>query len=110
MDRLLGVLAVVIPLVLALALATFFLVANARRKRRWRNQGQAVTVAELVELAIQQGEATRLHWAKDDLDVYGRVRPSAQHDLPTAILPVLTDKPTTRNRGTADGGAGQCDE
>lgn len=91
MDRLL-VAGVVISLVLALGLAIFLLVARARRNRRRREAAdRVVSVAELIERAVQLGEPTQLNWSTDDLDAYGRVKPAANAntDLPTAILPKL---------------------
>jgi hypothetical protein len=47
----------------------------------------AVTVAELLEKAAQQGEGTRLNWPEVDPDDAELIRPYAQDLFPTAILP-----------------------
>lgn len=88
MDGLL-VVGIAISVALALGLAAFFLAVKAERRRR--NQGQAVTVAELLEDAKQHGEPLRLNWSRDELDAYGRVRPEAHDDLPTGVFPAVRD-------------------
>lgn len=50
-----------------------------------------MTVAELLEEAVERGEPTRLNWPADNLDKAGRVLPFAQHHFPTAILPQVED-------------------
>jgi hypothetical protein len=74
---------------LAVGLACFFLVVKARRRVRARSQSRGVMVAELVERAAWRGEPTRLNWSQDQLDAYGRVRPEAHDDLPTAVFPAF---------------------
>jgi hypothetical protein len=119
MAEVLVALGVMVPLVVALTWAIWWLVASARRERRrrqaaevygsryqveggfmgaheapahlLRGQGEAVTVAELLEEAIERGEATRLNWPEGDLDQAGWVRPYAQDQFPTAILPRVED-------------------
>jgi hypothetical protein len=88
MDELLVELGVAVTLVLALVLALVFLLARAKKDRRQRQAAsRTISVAELVENTLARGEPIRLNWAEDDLDAYGRVRPSAQDELPTGILP-----------------------
>lgn len=86
MDKL-AVLGVAISVGLALALAILFLVAWARRNRRY--QVHTITVAELVERSVKHGESIRLNRADADLDAHGRVRPQARDQLPTGVLPKL---------------------
>lgn len=91
------VVGVTVPLTVALAGAIWFLVASGRRDRqernapghRFRGQGEAVTVAELVEDAVERGEAIRLNWPEGDIDETGRTRPYAQDQFPTTILPKI---------------------
>ena len=95
MDRLLVAASVTVPLIVALTGAICYLVAIVRRDRqernatghRFRGQGDAITVAELVEDAVERGEAIRLYWPEGDIDETRRVRPYAQDQFPTTILP-----------------------
>lgn len=90
---------VAVVLTVALAGAVWFLVARFLRDRRnrtatthvFRGQGQAVTVAELLEDAAERGEPVRLNWPEDHLDKAGRMRPYVQDQFPTAILPKIED-------------------
>jgi hypothetical protein len=99
MDRLLVAASVTVPLIVALTGTIWYLVALVRRDRqernalshRFRGQGEAVTVAELVEDAVERGEAIRLNWSADDIAETGRVRPYAQDQFPTTILPKIDD-------------------
>lgn len=99
MDHLLVAASVTVPLIVALAGAIWYLVAIVRRDRlernasshRFRGQGEAVTVTELIEDAVERGEGLRLNWPQDDIDNTGRVRPYAQDQFPTAILPKIDD-------------------
>jgi hypothetical protein len=113
MDVVLVWLGAVVSLVVALAWAIWWYVASVRRDRRrqrvaaayagryrvagglwadtraahlFRGQGEAVTVAELLDEARERGEAIRLNWP-DEPGHAGRVRPYALGQLPTAILP-----------------------
>lgn len=85
MDGLM-VVGVVISVVLAGGLTSFLLLLVVKRRRR---HVQAVTAADLVAEARRHGEPIRLNWSLDDLDVYGRVRPSAHDDLPTGVFPAV---------------------
>lgn len=86
-----------VSLVVALAWAIWWLVASARRDRRgaarpahrFRGQGEAVTVAELLRDAQERGEGFRLNWTEDDLNTIGLIRPYARDQLPTTILPKI---------------------
>jgi hypothetical protein len=93
MDAHLPALAVIVP-VAVLAGVVVWLVVRWRRRRPgsahlFRGQGQAVTVAELLEEAAERGEGVRLNWPDTDLDEAGLVRPYVQDQFPTAILPRL---------------------
>ena len=100
MDKTLVTSSVAVPLLIALISAIWFLVANSRKKKRkhaptdhvFRGQGEAVTVAELLEEAIEHGDGIRLNWSKDDLDALGRVRPHVQDEFPTAVLPRVEEE------------------
>src|SRR2546429_78312 len=99
MDEWLVAASVTVSLTVALGGAIWFLVASGRRDRqernapghRFRGQGEAVTVAELVEDAVERGEAIRLNWPEGDNVETGRVRPYAQDQFPTTILPKIDD-------------------
>lgn len=88
---------IALSLVVALAGAIWFLVANSQQKRRtreatghvFRGQGETVTVAELIEDAAERGEGIRLNWSGEDFDEAGQVRPYAQDQFPTVILPKI---------------------
>jgi hypothetical protein len=124
MDELFMALGVTISLVVALAWAIWWTVASVRRDRRrqrvaaayarryqgepgllgdtrpahrFRGQGDAVTVAELLDEAGERGDGLRLNWPEHDLDRAGRVRPYVQDEFPTAILPRVD-----HNRDTDD--------
>ena len=84
----------IVPLTVALAWAVWFLLAQSRRERHrhvLRGQGEAVTVGELMEETIEQGEPLRLNWSKqDEAKARGRwrgIRPYAQDQLGTEIMP-----------------------
>lgn len=89
---------IALAVAVALAGAVWFLVARCLRDRRsrsatthlFRGQGQAVTVAELLEEAAERGEPIRLNWP-NDLDEAGRMRPYEPQQFPTAILPKIED-------------------
>src|SRR5687767_4693489 len=99
MDRVLLAASFAVPLFVTLVGAIWLLVASSRRERRERvptghvlqGQGEAVTVAELLEEAIEQGEPIRLNWSEDNVDAVGRVRPYVQNEFPTAVLPRIED-------------------
>lgn len=98
--------AFVIPLTVALAWAISFLVAQCRAERRrrtptrhvFKGQGEAVTVAELVEEATEQGEAIRLNWsAEDEARAHSQwfgIRPYAKDQMGTEIIQKPDDWPT----------------
>lgn len=84
----------IVPLTVALAWAIWFLLTQNRRERHrhvHRGQGEAVTVDELVEETIEQGEPLRLNWSEqDEAKAHGRwrgTRPYAQDQLRTEIMP-----------------------
>ncbi|MDQ3577705.1 MAG: hypothetical protein M3443_08925 [Actinomycetota bacterium] len=52
---------------------------------------QAVTVAELLERAAEEGEPLRLNWSTADTDPYGLVAPPDTDDWPTGVLPRVED-------------------
>ena len=53
---------------------------------RFRGQGEAVTVSELLDEAIQRGEGIRLNWPTDDLPA-SPIQADHLGQFPTAILP-----------------------
>lgn len=108
-----------VPLVVGLCSAIWWLVASSRRERRrrraatdgndrrdqaapsstrqrdrpahlFRGQGEAVTVAELLEEARERGGSVRPDWPKERLDEAGWVRPYARGQLPTVVLARVT--------------------
>lgn len=89
---------IAVVLAVALAGAVWFLVSRCLRDRRsrtatthlLRGQGQAVTVAELLEEAAERGEPIRLNWP-NDLDGAGRKWPYEPQQFPTVILPKIED-------------------
>lgn len=110
--------AFVIPLSVALAWAIWYLVAQyrAEQQRRtptrhvFKGQGEAVTVAELIEDSAEQGGGVRLNWSEEDeARAHSRwpgIRPyvqdqlgteimrsaiNAEGDFPTEILPKIED-------------------
>lgn len=112
---------VTVLLVVALAWAVWWLVGSSRREQRreravadyarryqvdagfigdhespahlFRGQGECVTVAELLEEAVERGDGIRLNWPEDNLDDVGRVRPYVRDQFPTAVLPpVICDE------------------
>ncbi|MFL6142510.1 MAG: hypothetical protein ACJ72N_11685 [Labedaea sp.] len=108
MDRLLVAASFVVPLTVALAWATWYLMALGRSYRRqpsmshvFRGQGEAITVAELLQEAVEQGEGMRLNWTGADLDAGGRVRPHMRDEFPTAILPRVRDFGHSRHQPVA---------
>lgn len=99
MDELLVAAGIAVVLIVAMAGAVWFLMARCLRNRRgrtttthlFRGQGEAVTVAELLEEAAERGEPVRLNWPEGDLDEADRMRPYVQDHFPTAILPKIDD-------------------
>lgn len=87
----------VVVLVVALVAVIWLLVMQCRKtpqgqpstRHVFRGQGEAVTVAELVAEAKEQGEGVRLNWPEDDLDRARPMRPYIQDQFPTVILPVV---------------------
>lgn len=53
----------------------------------FRGQGEAITVAELLEDAVERGEGVRLNWPVDDLD-FSPIRADELGQYPTVILPM----------------------
>ena len=54
----------------------------------------AVTVADLLERAVQDGDALRLNWPEEGPDVdIPRIRPYVAREWPTGMLPRVTDEP-----------------
>lgn len=96
MDAHLSALAVIVPVAVLAGVVVWLVVRWRRRRHRsahlFRGQGQAVTVAELLEEAAERGEGVRLNWPDTDLDEAGLVRPYVQDQFPTAILPRLSDE------------------
>ncbi|HEU5472232.1 MAG TPA: hypothetical protein VFV67_16380 [Actinophytocola sp.] len=100
MDQLRIALALMVPLVVALGCAISFLVGDTRRARRrraarrsrhrFRGQGEAITVAELVDDATEKGQGIRLSWPEDDL-YRSPIRPDELGQFPTVILPRVDD-------------------
>lgn len=96
----------IVPLTVALAWAVWFLVAQyqAERQRQtptrhvFKGQGEAVTVAELLEDTIEQGEGVRLNWSEADeakaSDRWFGIRPYAKDQMGTEIIPRPDDWPT----------------
>jgi hypothetical protein len=95
MDEVIIAAGIAVPLFVELIAAITYLVAVCRRKRErgaptshvFRGQGEAVTVAELLEDAAERGEAVRLNWSRRDLDAASCVRQDTPDEFPTAILP-----------------------
>lgn len=95
MDALLPALGVVVPAGILASLVCWLLIRRMRREgpaHLFRGQGEAVTVAKLLEEATERGEGVRLNWPDTDLDEAGLVRPNARDQFPTAILPRLFEK------------------
>jgi hypothetical protein len=99
MDEVLVAASIAVPLLVALVCAVWCLVASSRREGRrrgaahvFRGQGEAVTVAELLNEAAERGEGVRLNWPEEDLDERGLARPYAQDQFPTMILPRIEDE------------------
>ena len=61
-----------------------------RRIHRFRGQGEAVTVAELLEEAVEEGHGLRLNWPQDDL-LCSPIRPDDRGQFPTVVLPRIGD-------------------
>ncbi|AUS79729.1 hypothetical protein C1701_16900 [Actinoalloteichus sp. AHMU CJ021] len=61
-----------------------------RRAGRHRGDRRSVSVPELVSRATASGAAVRLAWKAEEVDSAGLVRPYAQNQIATAILPVVT--------------------
>jgi hypothetical protein len=105
MDEVVVAAGVAVPLFVALLAAITYLAATCRQQRRrrtptghvFRGQGEAVTVAELLEDAAERGDGIRLNWSRKDVDAAGRVRLDSLDEFPTAILPNVA------NAGDEDG-------
>ena len=63
---------------------------NGRSVHRFRGQGEAVTVAELLEDAVEQGEGLRLNWPTDDASA-SPIRADGLGQFPTVVLPRMVD-------------------
>ncbi|HEU5471026.1 MAG TPA: hypothetical protein VFV67_10265 [Actinophytocola sp.] len=117
MDELSVALTLVVSLVFGLVVAVSFLIVSVRRDRRlhamrqharaeqtaggriedyrrpghlFRGHGEAITVTELLEEAIERGEGIRLNWPTDDLHA-SPIRTDEQGQFPTVILPRVGD-------------------
>jgi hypothetical protein len=53
-------------------------------------QDKTVTVPHLLKRAVQAGDPLRLNWPDSDADEPSLVRPYAQDDFPTGVLPKIT--------------------
>jgi hypothetical protein len=53
-------------------------------------QDRTVTVPDLLKRAVQAGDPLRLNWPDSDADEPSLVRPYAQDDFPTGVLPKIT--------------------
>lgn len=79
-------------LLVGLAWAVSCLRTAGRQRRRGRSphvlrgQGEAVTVAELLDEAAERSDGIRLNWPEDDLD-RSPIRPDDRGQFPTVILP-----------------------
>lgn len=51
---------------------------------------KTVTVPDLLKRAVQAGDPLRLNWRDSDADEPSLVRPYAQDDFPTGVLPKIT--------------------
>lgn len=111
MDEVWVALAATALLVVALCWLGWWLVADSRWERRQAlaaaheaerfralrrdnqpssrpNKASAkVSVAELLERAIRERQATPVNWPSEDPDKTGRIRPYAQDQFPTTELP-----------------------
>ncbi|MFL6141752.1 MAG: hypothetical protein ACJ72N_07770 [Labedaea sp.] len=117
MDKVWVALALSVPLIMGGAWAVSFLAIDTRREgrlralrhharddhavdsacncyarpgHRFRGQGEAITVAELLEDAIERGVGIRLNWPEDDLD-RSPIQADEQGQFPTVVLPSLHD-------------------
>jgi hypothetical protein len=63
-----------------------------RPVHRFRGQGEAITVAELLEEAVEEGRGLRLNWPADDFDA-SPIQPDEQGQFPTVVLPRIGDDP-----------------
>lgn len=101
------------PVVVGVSWLVWWLVADSRRERRQalaaarsaqqyrarrggpepasrpRRDTAKVSVAELLERAIRERQATRLNWPTEDPTRPGRIRPYAQDQFPTSQLPKI---------------------
>jgi hypothetical protein len=94
MDLLLVVLAVVLPTAVAAVAGVVQLLARLRSRRPahlLRNQGRAVTVAELLAETAEPAEPVRLPWPEANPDEACPVRPYIQDQFPTVILPPIRE-------------------
>jgi hypothetical protein len=117
MDELLTAAGVVVPIAVALTAVLWWMLASARhRRRRWQraaectwryplpvrvkayrpahmlgDHSEAVTVAKLLDNACERGESVRLNWPVDEMGESELVRPNAQDEFPTAVLPPVDD-------------------
>jgi len=99
MDEPLMAWGLVVVLVVALVAVIWLLVMQCRKtpqgqpstRHVFRGQGEAVTVAELVAEAKEQGEGVRLNWPEDDPDRPHATRPFVQDGFPTVILSKVGD-------------------
>lgn len=61
-----------------------------RPVHRFRGQGEAVTVAELLEEAVEENRGLRLNWPEDDFEA-SPIRPDERGQFPTVVLPKVGD-------------------
>ncbi|MFL6140842.1 MAG: hypothetical protein ACJ72N_03085 [Labedaea sp.] len=115
MDAAWAVVGLTASMCVALSWAIWCLVASARQERRWRavrhhassdqtgaidgyerpihrfrGQGEAITVAELLEEAIERGEGIRLSWPTEDTQA-SPIQADELGQWPTAVLPRVED-------------------
>ncbi|HEU5471100.1 MAG TPA: hypothetical protein VFV67_10635 [Actinophytocola sp.] len=87
-----------VMLVVALGGAVGLLVSDTRRQvvrrpiHRFRGQGEAITVAELVADAREEGRGLRLNWPVDDF-LASPIRADERGQFPTVVLPLVGDGP-----------------
>lgn len=78
-------------LAVGLAWAICCLVADKRTAQMhvFRGQGEAITVAELLDDAAERRAGVRLNWPTDDRE-FSPIRPDDRGQYPTVILPRIS--------------------
>lgn len=93
MTGLTGVLSFVSgALAVGLAWAICALVADNRGRPKthvFRGQGEAITVADLLDDAAERRAGVRLNWPTDDRE-FSPIRPDDRGQYPTVILPPIS--------------------